>query len=136
MFNNSSILDGWASYLNHSVFQIPLNSRPCLLSPFLLPVLVEEEEVEAIVRSIPLRKAPGHDHITNEHLKFGSSKLSSILIALFNAVLVSGHVPLSFRRGLIIPIPRGHNKNTTNPSNYLGITLSSVMSKVFEKIIL
>ena len=49
---------------------------------------------------------------------------------------MSGHIPLSFRHGLIIPIPKGHNKDMTNPSNYCGITLSSVMSKVFEKIIL
>ena len=40
------------------------------------------------------------------------------------------------RHGLIIPIPKGHNRDMTNPSNYRGITLSSVLSKVFEKIIL
>ena len=147
VFNNNSILDGWASYFESLSVpdSTPLNEdQNNVLASYLHscslptddPVLVEEDEVEAIVRSLPLRKAPGPDHITNEHLKFGSSKLSSILTVLFNAILTSGHVPLSFRHGLIIPIPKGHNKDMTNPSNYRGITLSSVLSKVFEKIIL
>ena len=63
---------------------------------------MEEEEVGALVRALPLRKAPGPDHITNEHSKFGSSKLPSILTVLFNSILMSGHVPLSFRHGLML----------------------------------
>lgn len=42
----------------------------------------------------------------------------------------------SFRHGLIIPIPKGHNKDLSIPTNYRGITLSSVIGKVFEKVLL
>ena len=97
VFNNDSILDGWASYFESLSVpdSTPLNEdQNNVLASYLHscslptddPVLVEEDEVEAIVRSLPLRKAPGPDHITNEHLKFGSSKLSSILTVLFNAI--------------------------------------------------
>ena len=49
--------------------------------------------------------------MTNEHLKFEGSVLPTILSALFNAVLLSGHIAAPFRHGLIIPIPKGHNKD-------------------------
>ena len=90
----------------------------------------------AIIHSLPLRKAAGPDHITNEHLKFGGSELPTVFSALFNAILLSGHIPVSFRHGLIIPIPKGNNKDLSIPTNYRGVTLSSVIGKVFEKVLL
>ena len=41
-----------------------------------------------------------------------------------------------FRHGLILPIPEGHNRDLSLSSNYRGITLLPVISKVFEKTIL
>ena len=38
--------------------------------------------------------------------------------------------------GFIIPIPEVHNKDMSLPSNYRGITLLSVIGKVFEKVLL
>ena len=43
---------------------------------------------------------------------------------------------MSFRVGNIIPIPKGHDKDLTDPSNYRGISLLSVIAKVFEKVLL
>ena len=57
------------------------------------PDLVSEEEVRLIIHSLPLKKAAGPDHITNEHLKFGGSVLPAILSSLFNAIVISGHIP-------------------------------------------
>ena len=62
--------------------------------------------------------------------------LPTILTALFIAVLLPGHIPAPFRHGLIIPIPKGHNKDLSKPTNYRGITLLSVLGKVFEKVLL
>ena len=62
--------------------------------------------------------------------------LPTILTALFNAVLLSGHIPAPFRHGLNIPVPKGHNKDLSKPTNYRGITLLSVFGKVFEKVLL
>ena len=92
-----------------------------------------EEEVAAVIHSLPLKKVVGPDKLSNEHLKFGST---AILTRLFNAILLSSHIPATFRHGYIIPIPKGRNKDLTNPSNYRGITLLSAVSKVFEKVIL
>ena len=90
----------------------------------------------AVIHSLPLKKAVGPDKLSNEHLKFGGTALPAILTRLFNAILLSCHIPDTFRHGYITLIPKGHNKDLTNPSNYRGITLLSAVSKVFEKVIL
>ena len=93
-------------------------------------LVVSEEKVVAIIHSLPLKKAPGPDHVTNEHLKFGGSVF---LTALFNAVFLSGHIPAPFRHSLIFPIPKGHNKDLSKLTNYRGITLLSVFGKNLKR---
>ena len=147
VFDSETILDGWASYfeslsspgsISYSDEQLQIlaeYSRLCSLPPD-APDLIVADEVEAVIRSLPLKKAAGPDHITNEHLKFGGSMLPAVLTSLFNAILLSGYIPAVFRHGLIVPIPKGHNQVRSDPFNYRGITLLSVISKVFEKVIL
>ena len=48
--------------------------------------------------------------------------------------LASGHIPAPFQQ--IVPAPKDPNNDLTDPSNYRGITLLSVISKVFEKVLL
>ena len=67
----------------------------------------------AVIHSLPLKKAAGPDQLTNEHLKFGSSLLPVILSTLFNAILLSGHIPAPFKHGFIVP--KGHNKDMPVP---------------------
>lgn len=55
---------------------------------------------------------------------------------IFNAILTSGYVPYSFRCGLIIPIPKGKNKNYSFHNNYRKITILSNVSNVLEKLII
>ena len=58
------------------------------------------------------------------------------LTRLFNAIVLSGHIPPVFRQGHVIPIPKGHTKDLFNPPNYRGITILSNLSKVLEKLTL
>ena len=83
-----------------------------------------------MIHSLPLKKAAGPDRLSNEHLKFGGPLVPAILSHIFNAILASGHIPAPFQHGLIVPIPKDSNKDLTDPSNYRGITLLSVISKV------
>ena len=93
-------------------------------------------EIEDVISSLPLRKAAGYDHLTNEHLRFAAPPVNDILTITFNSILLSGHIPTSFRHGLIVPIPKGRNIDVSNPSNFRGITLLPVISKLFEKLLL
>ena len=94
------------------------------------------DEVKAAVQSLKCGKAAGRDGIDAEHLVYGGGSLVELLTVLFNGILAASYVPSAFRCGKVIPIPKGHNKDLSNPSNFRGITILSNVSKVLEKLIL
>ena len=49
-------------------------------------------------------------------------------------MIAAVHIHEAFHLGLVIPIPKGHNKDLSVPNNYRGITILSNVSKVFEKL--
>ena len=97
---------------------------------------VTEEEVDEVIQTLKLDKAARPDGIEPEHLVFGGRLLVQHLTRLFNAIVLSGHIPPVFQQGHVIPIPKGHTKDLSNPSNYRGITILSNLSKVLEKLTL
>ena len=146
-YRDSSIIDGWAQYFEDlsvpkaTAFNIKHLHiiRACqTLSTTSTdePDLTDAEEIKSIIQRLPVKKAAGPDKLTNEHLKFSGPLLLDILATLFNAILTSGHIPPIFKHGLIIPIPKGHNTDLSNPSNFRGITLLPCISKLFEKVLL
>ena len=54
------------------------------------------------------------------------------LVILFNIIFSSGHFPLSWVDGVVILIYKKDSKNTVD--NYRGITLLSVLGKLFMRI--
>ena len=78
-------------------------------------------------------KSPGVDNLTIDHLTHAHPVLYTLLSKLFYIMLKYNHVPDEFGVGIIIPIPKDsakHGKKTH--SDYRRITLSPVISKVFE----
>ena len=95
--------------------------------------LLNVEETDRIMRSNLKRgKAAGIDNITTEHILFAHPALSSHLTALFNLMLIHGYVPSAFGIGVIVPLVKDRTGPTDKLSNYRGITLSPVISKLFE----
>ena len=90
------------------------------------------EEVYRAIHSLQLGTASGPDQIQSEHLCYGSTPLIHHLSIVFNLIVNTEHVPWSFQQGLIIPIPKSLDKDPSDPSNCCGITLQSVVAKVFE----
>ena len=45
-------------------------------------------------------------------------------------------MPAPFLHGHVIPIPKGHDRDLRDPSNYRGISLLSPISKVLEKVLI
>jgi len=55
---------------------------------------------------------------------------------VFSAMLIHGVVPSLFGLGIILPLIKGHNLDSSASENYRGITLSAHISKIFEMCIL
>ena len=67
-----------------------------------------------------------------EHFLFGGPRLLQHLQILFNAMIQHGFVPTDFLKGTVSPIVKDNEGDLSDTSNYRGITLSSLPSKLFE----
>ena len=92
-------------------------------------------EVSRCINKLHLKKAPGHDGISAEHLKYGGLSLCRRLVLLFNACIKAEYIPCNFRKGIQVPLYKGKNTCPLDPDNYRGITLLSSFNKLFEMII-
>ena len=67
---------------------------------------------------------------------YASSKIHILLAICFNAFIVHGFLPSSMTDSVLIPIVKDKCKNISDKGNYRPIALSSVVSKVFELVLL
>ena len=72
-----------------------------------------------------MKKAPGWDTVTAEHIKFGGAKLVTCITLLCNIITKNEYIPHYFKLGIIVPIPKG-NKNRLLQDNHRGITLEKI----------
>ena len=113
-----------------------LEARSRTNQDLILDTDITIEEVEAAVKSLKLGKSGGADKLNPEHLKYGGHTLHSWLLRVFTAVVHFETIPPSLKLGVIIPIYKGKGRDPLNPYSYRGITLTSVISKCLERIIL
>ena len=99
-------------------------------------IVISSEEVESAVRLAHKGKACGDDGIYYEHIMFGGVFLYQILADLFSAMVRSSYVPIEMKKGVIITLYKGGNKRKDDPDSYRAITLSSVLLKLLERIVL
>ena len=100
------------------------------------PVVFTQSEVKDICKSLKANKAAGFDSVAAEHLKWGGENLYTVLTTIFNFISKHHVVPIHFKKGIVVPIPKGRDKNLLVKDNYRGISLISVVSKVYEKLLL
>ncbi len=97
--------------------------------------LVSETQVEKAVEMLKGGKSPGADSLSGEHVKNAHPILLSILTKLFNCMILLEVVPSAFGVSTLVPIPKA-GKSLSTVEGYRGISLTPVISKVFEKCIL
>ena len=90
------------------------------------------ENIENAVYKLKKGKAAGSDNVTVEHLVYAHPCLFACIKILFNLMLTNGVVPDEFGKGLLIPLLKDSSGDAAQCDNYRGITLSCVVSKVFE----
>ena len=67
---------------------------------------------------------------------FMPSHFSSPGFAMFNTIVNFEEIPSQFKVGIIVPIYKGKGKDPLLPGSYRGITLTSVIAKTFEHLLL
>ena len=103
---------------------------------FILDVPFTTEEVYAALNTLRRGKSPGSDSLLAEHLLEGGEAVVNWLAKIFNAIIVLEALPNSLNCGIIVPVYKGSGRDPLLPGSYRGITLSSVVSKVLETLLL
>ena len=92
--------------------------------------IIDDNEVS--IRKLKTDKAGGIDGLQSEHLKYGGPLLTLWLKQIFCAFTQLVQVPPSLLTGIICPIYTGKGKDPLSCHSYRGITITSVLMKVFE----
>ena len=90
-------------------------------------------ELESAIKRVKLGKAAGWDNITPEMVKFTGEKAKKWMLKLINQIWEGEHIPKDWENNIIIPIYK--KGSTTQCQNYRAICLSSVMFKLYTRII-
>ena len=96
---------------------------------------IMEDELASAISSLKTLKAPGWDLVQNEHIIHGGDIVKKVLCKLFNKIIELEKIPDSWRKGVIIPIYKGHNKRKSSIDSYRPVTLLPVMLKIYEKLL-
>ena len=90
------------------------------------------EEIKTVIKKLHNNKAHYIDNVTTEMLKWAGDTIGPFLTALFNMIRNTAIYPQIWTEAYISQLYKKGAK--TDPSNYRGIAVSSVVGKVFSSI--
>lgn len=96
-------------------------------------ITITKEEIIEQLRRLKIDKSPGPDDLHPKFLHEVRHEIGECLAQIMNESLKSGVVPRGWRDAIVVPIfKKGSRKET---ANYRPVSLTSIICKVFEKII-
>ncbi len=93
-------------------------------------ITVSEDEVRRELRRVNIRKAAGPDGITGRVLRSCADQLAGLFTSIFNESLATSVVPTSFKKSVIIPVPKNSKPSCLN--DYRPVALTSTVMKVLR----
>lgn len=96
--------------------------------------LCTNSEILGIIKRLKIKKAAGHDQITNRHIKNLPRKVITQLKNIFNYCLLTGYFPQIWKTSKVIAIHKA-GKDEKQATSYRPISLLSSLSKILEKLI-
>jgi len=87
-----------------------------------------------IIRKLSNNKAPGHDKIISTMLKNSFFKIVLQVYYIIKTSMQLGYFLKMWKTALVLTFPKP-GKVQTSPANYRPISLLSVLSKIYEKVI-
>lgn len=97
---------------------------------------INVELVDQCLQRLKKGKACGPDDLCAEHLQYAHPALILHLKILFKLIMLHGFVPNSFGIGISVPLIKDKAGNINSVDNYRAITLSAIISKLFETVLL
>jgi len=104
-------------------------------APYTEEYKFDAECVEQSLAHMKRGKAAGLDSLTSEHLVHSHPSLLTVLAKLFNLCFTIGYVPKLFGLSYTVPILKGSVSSCSkslSASDFRGISISPVLSKLFE----
>ena len=123
--------DEWKEFVESTVNDCEISSASSRDS--FLDGKIEVSEILKCIRQIKNNKTGGNDGLVGELLKYGGIEMAYLLEKLYSIIWYEEYVPRQWREGLIVNLFKKGDRE--DPSNYRGITLLSVVGKVFCKIL-
>ncbi len=96
-------------------------------------ITVSEDEVRRELKRVNIRKAAGPDGITGRVLRSCADQLAGLFTSIFNESLATSVIPTSFKKSVIIPVPKNSKPSCLN--DYRPVALTSIFMKVFERLL-
>ncbi len=96
-------------------------------------ITFSEDDVRRELKRVNVRKAAGPDGITGRVLRSCADKLAGLFTSIFNESLATSVVPTSFKKSVIIPVPKNSKPSCLN--DYRPVALTSTVMKVFERLL-
>ena len=93
------------------------------------PKLTNPDEVHETIRRLKVGKCPGRNGIPNRALKHLSQRVVSILLRIFNDILLTHHFPSLWKNARVTSILKP-GKDPALPSSYRPICLLDAIGKL------
>ncbi len=77
-------------------------------------ITISEDEAQRELRRVNIRKTAGPDGITGRVLRSCTDQLAGLFTSIFNESLATSVVPNSFRKSVIIPVPKNSKPSCLN----------------------
>jgi hypothetical protein len=106
-----------------SYFQTPVSE----------PKLTNADEVHEVITGIKFVKAPGPNGIRNSIFKDHPQRAVSVLVCIFNSILLTHHFPSLWKHAGVISVLKPGNYPAL-PISYRPISLLDAIGKLYEKI--
>jgi hypothetical protein len=113
---------------------VDVGLRSYFVAPASEPKLTNPEEVQEAIWGLKVSKAPGPNGIPNRALKHLPQRAVSRLVLIFNAILLTHHLPTAWKHARLICILKP-GKDPALPS-YRPISLLDTIGKLLEMILL
>ena len=127
--------DEWFNHFNSVLGTEPTSAQNVVtdeadpLSVEELDSPITEGEITRAVEHLKTNKSPAMDA---EMIKNSLFQILPFLVVLFNCIFDSSEYPTAWTSAIIVPIHKSGEKN--DPDNYRGVSLLSILRKVFAHI--